>query len=466
MKTTVPRPFGMRDKLGYLLGNLGNDFMFSFAGVFLMVFYTKVLGISSSLVGILFLTARVLDGVTDLSMGRIADRGRITAEGKFRPWIRRMALPVAIASFLMYQTAALNLPMALRIVYMFVTYLLWGSVLYTAVNIPYGSMASAISEVPDDRASLSVFRSIGTIIASLVVGVLVPLFVYETDENGAQTVIGERFTVIAGILAVLTVLCYLFCYLLVKERVEIPPLQKRATLGETANMLVKSRPLVGFVLATVLILAAQLLTQSISQYLFIDYFKSKNGAALMSAAGMLPGVVIAPFALPLTKRFGKREIGIFGTFCGAISSFLLFFLRTRSVLLYIAVSVLGFLGFSLFNLIMWAVIADIIDDSEVQNGTREDATIYGAYSFARKIGQAIAGGLSGFALTLVGFDSTLQIQSEKVVQGIYMIATLIPAVLYLAVGLILLFFYPLTKRKVMENTEFLREKHAKGDPNT
>ncbi len=453
------RPFGAYDKLGYLIGNLGNDFMFTFAGIFLMVFYTKVLGISSSIVGILFVVARFLDAFTDITMGRIVDRMKPARDGKFRPWIRRIALPVAFFSFLMYQSSVADAPMGLRITYMFVTYLLWGSIFYTAINIPYGSMASAVSDSPDARASLSIFRSIGSIFANIVIGVLVPLFVYTTDANGNQLVEGGRFTVTAGALAVLTVLCYLLCYLLVKERVTISPSQtKRAGVRETLHMLASSRALVGIILATVAILAAQLLGQSINQYLFIDYFKSKNGAALMSAAGMIPGIAVSPFAVPLTRRFGKREIGIFGSLCGAVSCFLLYVMRTRSIWVYILVNVLGFLGFSLFNLIMWAFITDIIDDSEVKNGVREDATIYGAYSFARKIGQALAGGLGGFALDIVGFDSHVQIQTEAVANGIYTISTIIPAVLYLIVAAVLLFLYPLTKKKVAENIKILKKR--------
>ncbi len=463
-RTKNARPFGIRDKIGYLIGNLGNDFMFTFAGIFLMVFYTKVLGIASGLVGTLFLVARFLDAFTDITMGRIVDKSHPRSDGKFRPWIRRIALPVAFFSFLMYQSAIANTSMGVRIAYMFVTYLLWGSIFYTAINIPYGSMASAITDDADGRASLSIFRSIGSVFANIIIGVIVPLFVYTTDENGNQIVQGERFTITAAVLAVLTVVCYLLCYLLTEERVLIEPSQKKRTsVLDTFGALIKSRALVGIVVATVAILAAQLLGQSINQYLFIDYFKSKNGAALMSAAGMLPGILISPAAVPLTRRFGKREIGIFGSLCGALSCFLLYFMRTRSVLVYIAVNIIGFLGFSLFNLIMWAFITDIIDDSEVKNGVREDATIYGAYSFARKIGQAIAGGLGGFALGFIGFDSSAQVQTEQVANGIYTLATLIPAMLYLIVGASLAFLYPLTKRKVEENTQILKSRKKENE---
>lgn len=454
------RSFGVRDKIGYMFGNFGNDFMFTFASVFLMVFYTKVLGISSGVVGTLFVIARFLDAFTDITMGRIADRMHPAKDGKFRPWIRRICVPVTFMSFLMYQYGVAGVAMPVRILYMFVTYLLWGSIFYTAINVPYGSMASVLSAEADDRAALSTWRSVGSVFANLIVGVGAPLLIYTTDAAGNQIVQGNRFTLIAGIFAVASLLCYLICYRLTTERVKLTVQTDNRSMGllQTMKALVTSRALIGIILATVFVLAAQLLNQSINQFLFIDYFKDKNGVAIMTAASMVPSFVLAPFAVPLSKRFGKREVGIFGCICGAVSNFLLFFLQTDSMWVYIIVNIVGFLGFGVFNLIMWAFITDIIDDLEVRRGTREDGTIYGAYSFSRKIGQAIAGGLGGYALAFIGYNETLQVQSGDVVQGIYGIATLIPAILYTLVALSLLFVYPLSKRKVEENVAILKSR--------
>lgn len=454
------RLFGIRDKIGYMFGNLGNDFMFTFASVFLMVFYTKVLGIGSGVVGVLFVIARFLDAFTDITMGRIADRMKPKKDGKFKPWIRRMCGPVAFVSFLMYQSAVAQAPMGVRITYMFVTYLLWGSIFYTAINVPYGSMASVLSPEADDRAALSTWRSVGSVIANLIVGVGAPLLIYTTDATGNQIVKGERFTLIAGLFAITSLVCYVICYILTTERVRVKEEEQRNIPGLTDTMkgLVTGRALVGIILATIFVLAAQLLNQSVNQFLFIDYFKNKNGVALMSAVSMLPSFLLAPFAVPLSKRFGKREVGIFGCICGAVSCYLLFFLRTTSMWVYIFINVLGFLGFGVFNLIMWAFITDVIDDLEVKRGTREDGTVYGAYSFARKIGQAVAGGLGGFSLAFIGYNEELQVQSATVIEGIYNIATLLPAILYTLVALCLLFLYPLSKQKVEENIAILKKR--------
>lgn len=173
MNEKAVKPFGLKDKIGYMFGDFGNDFTFIFSSTFLMVFYMKVLGISGAAVGTLFLVARFVDAFTDVTMGRIVDTCKPGKDGKFRRWIRIMAGPVAIASFLMYQSSLADASMTVKMIYMYATYILWGSICYTGINIPYGSMASAITDVPEERTALSTFRSIGATLAQLVIGVVV-----------------------------------------------------------------------------------------------------------------------------------------------------------------------------------------------------------------------------------------------------------------------------------------------------
>ena len=450
------RPFGWRDKVGYMFGDFGNDFTFLFASTFLMIFYTKVLGISMGLVGTLFLTARCIDAFTDVTMGRIVDRMHPKKDGRFRPWLRRMCAPVAISSFLMYQSSLAGASMTVKVIYMFVTYILWGSIFYTSINIPYGSMASVLSADSDDRAALSTYRSL----AGLIIGVGGPMLVYTTDAAGNQLVHGPRFTLIAGIFSLGAVGCYLLCYFMTTERVKIAPThhEEQVSFKETVKALVSNRALLGIIAAAILLLLASLMTQSVNQYVFVDYFKNKEALAVMSVAGILPMLLMAPFTVPITRKYGKKEVGAVGCILGGIASLLLFVLQVKSAPVYIAISVIGYFGFGFFNLIIWAFITDIIDDQEVRTGKREDGTIYAVYSFARKIGQALSGGLGAYALALVGYDSSVQVQTAEVAGGIYNVATLVPGILYIGVGLCLIFIYPLNKKKVEGNIAILKER--------
>ena len=458
------KPFGLADKIGYMFGDFGNDFTFIFASLFLMVFYTKVLGISAGVVGVMFVVVRLLDAVTDVTMGRIVDRMRPGKDGRFRPWIRRMCGPVALASFLMYQSGISDASMTVKIVYMYVTYILWGSIFYTSINIPYGSMASVISDNAEDRATLSTFRSLGATFASLVIGVLAPLLVYTKDVNGNQIVEGSRMTFVAGVFSLGAILCYVLCYMLTTERVQISP-QKgdaKSGIGSTLKRLATNRALLGIILASILLLLASLLTQAINQYVFLDYFNNNAGISVMSAVGIIPALFMAPFVLPITRGVGKKEASAIGCILAGAASILLYFLHVKNMWLFILISVIGYTGFSFFNLVVWSLITDVIDDLEVKSGTREDGTVYALYSFARKLGQAAAGGLGGFALAMTGYDETVQVQTREVADGIYNVATLYPGILYIAVGLVLLFLFPLGKKRVLENTAILKERRRKG----
>ncbi len=466
-RNKTARPFGFRDKLGYLFGDFGNDFTFILSTMLLLKFYTDVMGISGAVVGTVMMIARFVDAFTDVTMGRICDRSKITSAGKFKPWILRMCGPVAVSSFLIYQSALASAPTFIKILWLFLTYVLWGSVFYTSINIPYGSMASAISPEPGDRQSLSTYRTMGGTLAGLLVGVGIPLFAY--DKAGDQTVLnGSRVTVIAGIFSVLSILCYLLCYKLVTERVLPEPAPNRIQDHSVKKMLfnaLKNRALISIIAASVVMLLAQLTMQNMASYLYPDYY---NSAAAQSASTvcMMGGMIVAAlFAKPLSAKFGKAEISAISNLFAAAVCLILFFLRPQNVWVYIGFQALCWLGLGMFAMVSWALITDVIDYSELRNGIREDGSVYALYSFARKLGQALAAGTSGWLLTAIGYNesaaSSGQPQTQPVLNGIFNISTLVPAIGFAGLGLILWFWYPLHKKQVDQNVARLKEKHER-----
>lgn len=451
------RPFGWRDKVGYMMGNIANDFTFIFASLFLTVFYTDVLGIDAGLVGTMFLISRIIDAFTDTAMGRIADKTKATKAGKFKPWLLRACGPVALASFLMYQTFLIDTSMTVKVIYMFVTYLFWGSICYTAINIPYGSMASVMSSEADDRASLSTFRGVGSLIPQVIVGVVMPMFLYTTLADGTKVANAEAFPVIALVMSILAAGCYIICYFMCTERVKVTAEAQNVSFKDTLKALASNRALIGLSIVYICFLGAQMLNQTINNYIFKDYFANTMGLTVMNAAGIAPALILAPLAVPLSRKFGKKEVGIFAAVSGAIAFLALFFLRTDNMWLYVVINIVGLLGFGLFNLIIWAFISDVIDDQEVRTHVREDGTIYAVCSFARKLGQAIASALGGWSLAWIGYaEGSKTGQAPKVLDGIYNIATIVPAILYIIVGVTLVLVYPLGKKKVLENIDALK----------
>lgn len=456
------RPFGIRDKLGYLFGDFGNDFTFILSTMILMKFYTDVMGVSAGVVGTIMMIARFVDAFTDVTMGRICDRSRIVpGAGKFRPWIRRMCGPVAIASFLMYQSGLAGLPYAVKVGYLFVTYILWGSIFYTSINIPYGSMASAISAEPSDRQSLSTYRSMGATLAGTLIGVLLPLLAYEKID-GVETLIGARVTFAAGVFSALAIAAYLACYALTTERVvpETMQAQRQRSVLSMLKGAIRSRALISIIVASIVMLLAQLTMQNMSGYVYPDYY---NNAAAQSASTllMMAGMTIAAvIAKPLAARFGKAEISAVSNLFAAIVCVITYFLKPRNVWVFVALQTLNWLGLGIFTMVSWALITDVIDASEIASGVREDGSIYALYSFARKLGQAAAAGVTGWLLTMIGYvNGSASGQPDEVLRGIFAISTLVPALGFGLLAAVLWLWYPLHKKQVDENVALLKAKH-------
>lgn len=454
------RPFGLRDKVGYAFGDFGNDFTFILSSTFMMLFYTNVMGISSTAVGALMMASRFLDAFTDVTMGRLIDRARPTEEGRFRPWLKRMCGPVAIASFLIYQSGLAGMPYWFKLVWMTVTYILWGSVFYTAVNIPYGSMASAISGDPRHRAELSVWRTVGATLAGLAIGFGTPLFAYVTAENGAQILSGPRMTLIAGLFSIAAAVCYLLCFHLTRERVETPPSKgEQAAFSAMVKSVGSDRALLGIILAAILLLLAMLGMGGMAGYMFPIYYQKPAG---QSAATLLGSLVVlgvcVPFAVPLAERFGKKEVSIAACLFGAVCYGVCWWARPQSVWAYVGYYTAAYMGLGFFNTLVWAMITDVIDNAQVREGVRRDGTIYAVYSFARKVGQALSSGMVGWLLGAIGYSQAVQYDPwahPQVMDGMFSLSCLIPVAGLTAVAVVLWLVYPLNKERVRANARKL-----------
>jgi len=461
MKTTsTPKAFGMRDKLGYMFGDFGNDFTFILSSSFLMKFYTDIMGVSGGVVGIVMMIARIVDAFTDVTMGRICDRSKMTPVGKFKPWIRRMCAPVAIASFLVYQSGLADMPYAFKVAYLFVTYILWGSIFYTSINIPYGSMASAISAEPGDRQSLSSFRTMGGMLAGLIIGAGVPMVAY--DKVGGNSVLnGSKFTMIAGVCSVLAVGCYLLCYYLTTERVkpEAAPDQKQDSVLIMLKKAMKNRSLISIIAASITMLLAQLTMQGMANYVYPNFYGNTTAQSISTVMMMAGMMVAAVLAKPMANKFGKAEIGAVSSAAAAIINIVLLIIRPASVWVYVGFQAVSWIGLGMFSMVSWALITDVIDATELQNGVREDGSVYALYSWARKLGQAASSGLTGGLLTLIGYTELTAFE-PTVTTGIFNISCIVPGIGFALLGAILWFWYPLHKKQVDANVAALKEKHG------
>ncbi len=455
---------GAKDKIGYAMGDFASVLVFGLVQSVLQKYYTDVLGISVVSIMVMFIVARIWDAINDPLWGRIIDGARVWPDGRYRHWLKVFAVPVALSAILMFVKIP-GLTEKGYLVYAYVTYILFG-MLYTCINIPYGSLAQVITSDEKERTSLSVFRSIGSTFGAMPAMLLISLC-YVKLADGRSVMSYRKILTGVIVIAVLSVLGFLLTYSWSKERVETRPSPKAK--GETARVvriLLRSRPFMAVCVASMLFLAAQMFGQSYYTYLFNYYFNAPGLSMMPTVCQYLPVAVIMFFAARMGNRFGRRDVCAYGMLLAGAFNLILFVMGTRNVWLYLLVCLMSGIGGAFMFLLVWALANDAIDYNEVTYGIHDEATSYAAYSFMRKLGQTVAAVLVNMALLRIGYtDNVLNAANitDSTLSRMYADSVLIPAVLYLLVFVLLRFVYPLSKQRIAElqvkKEETLRKLH-------
>ena len=445
------KPFGNSDRYGYMLGDLGNSLLFNLIGSYLLVFYTDVLGIGAAAVGTLMVVARIWDAVNDPMMGVLVDRGKPNKNGKFRPYLIKAAIPVGLMAILCF-TAIPGMSDSFKLPYAYITYIGFGMA-YTAINIPYGSLASVMTSDPVERTSLSTFRSVGAIVANVILMALAPKLVFAADGGASAS----GFLKAAIIFAVISNICYFFAFKMTTERIQhnvSDDSKEKVSLIKSISMMFKNRALIGIMVASFGLLLAMFLPQSLNAYLYKDYFGNAGLLGIASMVTMIPSFLVIPFGGKLVAKYGKKEVSIAGLAIATIGYGLLFFLPITNAYMFMALNFFAGIGTGLINLLIWALVGDAIDYQEYITGKREEGIVYAAYSLVRKLSQAVVGGISGFALGIIGYQSGASQQTAEVANGIKNIVTAVPFFAIIVGLLAMIFIYNLNKSKLEEvNTE-------------
>ena len=455
---------GTRDKIGYAMGDFASLLVFGLVQSVLQKYYTDVLGIGVVSIMVMFIVARIWDAINDPLWGRIIDGVRVGPDGRYRRWLKIFAVPVALGGVLMFVKIP-GLSEKGYLVYAYVTYILFG-MLYTCINIPYGSLAQVITSNDKERSSLSVFRSIGSTFGAMPAMLLISLC-YVKLPDGRSVMSYQKIITGVIVIAVLCVLGFLLSYRWTRERVETHPSPKAK--GETLRVikiLLRSRPFMAVCIASMLFLAAQMFSQSYYTYLFNYYFNAPGLSMLPTVCQYLPVAVIMFFAGKMGNRFGRRDVCAYGMLVAGAFNLILFLLGTKNVWLYLFVCLMSGIGSAFLFLLVWALATDAIDYNEITYGLHDEATSYAAYSFMRKLGQTVAAVLVNMALLRIGYtDNVLNAANitDSTLSRMYADSVLIPAVLYLLVFVLLRFVYPLSKKRIAElqvqKEEALRKLH-------
>ncbi len=492
-----PNKIGVKEAAGYTIAEAGNMFNLTYISSYLKIFMTDVLKIAPAKAGLMFILTRLWDCINDPIWGAMVAKKPPVAAGKFRPYLKWVSVPLGISTilcFLPYDKLTSNTTILLIICY--IAYIFYG-MMYTGMNIPFGSLASVITDDPNGRNLLSTFRSIGSGIGGAVVSLIAPMVIYSTkmQQNpvtGEMTAVidqttgkavevanGNKMFIFGLIMGILSIIFYLWGYKTTKERVpsEADPKMdfKKTYLG-----LLKSRPFVTVALAGVLI-SGQLQFNSFNAYLYKNYFTNTSLSILGTICNYLPMVCLVLFTPKLSAKFGKKELcGKFSIIAAITSVVLAICANNQNIIdklnpetgifpawMFMAALLLIGFGYTFVSLTCWAVVMDVIDYQEYTTGIRNESAVYAVYTFSRKLGQTIADGLGLFLLQWAKYDSETAgngfITANGTSKKIMFICTIIPAVVYTGVWLLMRFGYPLTKERLEPIYAFIREKRESAE---
>ena len=276
----------VRNYIGYAMGDMAGVLTFGTIGAFLQMFYTDILHISLASITVLMMVARIWDAINDPMCGALIDAQKPTKYGRFRPYVLYFSVPLALAFVATFYKVP-GLSEKGYLTYAYITYILYG-MMYTAVNIPYGSMASVMTADQTERSTLSVIRSLGAGIGTALSQMVLPLFVYSTVAGGAKILDQNKLFRGVVVLAVLSVVVYYLFFRLTKEYIAPVKNQKNESFVKTFGKLMKNRPFVALCLASMLLIAGSMYTQTVFNYLFKNYFEKPGLFALVTLATNLP----------------------------------------------------------------------------------------------------------------------------------------------------------------------------------
>jgi len=429
----------VKEKISYGLGDTASGIIFQSVMLFLLVFYTDVVGVSPAVVGTLFLVVRVFDAITDPLMGALTDRTH-TRWGQFRPYILWLAVPFGLISVLAFTTPDLSADG--KVIYVFVTYTLL-MIAYTAINIPYSALGGVLTNTPKERVSVQSYRFVFANIGSIIVAsCTLPLVEWFGNGNAAD---GYQYTMIA--MSIFGVILFFLCFAGTKERVT-PPKDQKSTFKNDMKSLWKNDQWRILCLAALFLLTGEVLRNSLAIYYVKDYLERDDLITTFLTVGAIARLLGCALAQPLAKYVCKIKAYISLQALSAVICIISFFIGSDQVVLAFCLFFAWNLTLQMATPLLWAKMADTIDYGHWKTGIRITGMVYSAVVFFIKIGLAVGGALAGWALAYYGYEAGV-VQTPETKQGILMSFTLYPAIGSLLVAWVMR-WYTLDYKKVAQ----------------
>ncbi len=398
------RKFSIRDSVAYAAGDLGCNMSFALKGT-MALFWTQVMGLSLWY-SLLLVVVQVWDAINDPLIGSIIDADkRKYKRNKFLAyiWFGSIGLIVGGAlCFLPFPEA----PLAAKIAIFIGGYVIWDA-FYTIANVPYGSLLSLISNDAADRASLSAWRSIGSMVGNMVPMVILPFIIYNEDNS----LNGPRVFLAALIMGGLGFICFQFMIRNTEIRVDtelkVNEDAPKFNVFKAMGNFLKNRPAVGATLAAMgMFIGMQGATTAVS-VVFQSYYRNPQISGVVQLFAMIPIVAFTPLARKMVTKYGKKELSVIGAICSIIGAAGLFIITPQNtgldLVIYILCQLVYSLGLGIYSTVSWAMMGDAIDYNEWKTGTREEGVVYSLHSFFRKLAQGLGPAVALLIMTPLGY---------------------------------------------------------------
>ena len=468
------RKFGIRDSIAYAAGDLGCNMSFALKGT-MALFWTQVMGMSAWY-SLLLIIVQVWDAINDPLIGSMIDADRRQYKrNKFLQYIFVGSIGLIVGGaccFLPFPGA----PVWAKFIIFIAGYVIWDA-FYTIANVPYGSLLSLISDVPADRASLSAWRSVGSMVGNMLPMVILPFLIYNADES----LNGTMVFVAALVMGIIGFFCFQFMIRNTEIRVQTDTKlnedQPKFNVGKALGNFLKNRPAVGATVAAMGMFIGMQGAATAVSVTFQIYFKNTEISGIVQLFAMIPIVLFTPLARKMVTKYGKKELSVVGSICSIIGGLGLFIIMPNNtnmdLVLYVVCQLVYSLGLGIYSTVSWAMMGDAIDYNEWKTGSREEGVVYSLHSFFRKLAQGVGPAVALLIMQAMGyvnnavdpatgaaFIDVTKLSWEFAVELRTLVAALFLAsavMQFIGLGLV----YNLDKKTLAKMTDELKARHAK-----
>ena len=409
----------------YSFGDIASQFVWTFVGSYLTIFYTDVVGLLPAAVSVIMLVARIWDAINDPMMGAIAERTR-SKWGRFRPWIA-FGCPVLAVFGVLTFTNPFSGTSSAGVIWAAVTYILAGMV-YTATNIPYSAMAAVMTEDADQRNKITTSRNIGMNIGMTIVQFCSPILLLAFSAKGAEVADSRGYMWTAILYGIVSIPLFLGVFFTSRENVMPVGEPKKFSFSETIKNLVQNKYLMIISLVMAVQMTAFMGRIAVCAYWVIYCLGSFRMISIIMTLPTLLGIVGSFFVPAAARKFGKRQVLMFSMAAQAVGLLVMYLAPFDNMTMVMVGNVI----FGIFNVGMpmtLSMVADSVDYMELKTGVRTDGTAYATYGLATKLGNALGGALGVLIMAGFGYVANAQ-QTAEALRGINITVNLIPAILY------------------------------------